>query len=83
MAQFLHARDFRIYSIDVPFSLMELGVPLDASLPDCFKSVLLRGGLIFASFDALVHIGEFSYSELSRELVGADLGVLLGDRLFL
>ena len=66
MAQFLHARDFRIYSIDVPFSLMELGVPLDASLPDGLEGVLLRGGPIFAAFDALVDISELADAELSR-----------------
>ena len=61
---------------------MQLGVPLDASLLDGLEGVLLRGGPVFAAFDALVDVGKFPYAELSQELVGADLRVFLGDGLF-
>ena len=82
MRQLFHRRDFRIYSFDVPLRLVELGVPLDARLLDGLEGVLLRGGPIFAAFDALVDISELAYAELPRELVGADLRVLLRDGLF-
>jgi hypothetical protein len=82
MRQFLHACDFRIYSFYISFSFVELGVSLDARLLDGLEGVLFCGGPVFAAFHALVDVGEFPYTELARELVGADLGVLLGDRLF-
>ena len=82
MRQFLHRRDLSVNPLDISLRLVELGVPLDARLLDGLEGVLLRGGPIFAAFHALVDVGKFPYSELSRELVGADLRVLLGDGLF-
>ena len=82
MRQFLHACDFRVNPLNIPLRLVELGVPLDASLLDGLEGVLFRRGPIFAAFHALVDVGKFPYSELSRELVGADLRVLLRDGLF-
>ena len=61
---------------------MELGVPLDAGLLDGLEGVLFRGGPVFAAFHAFIHISELPYAQFARELVGADLRVLLGDRLF-
>ena len=83
MRQFLHACDFRVNPLNIPLRLVELGVPLDASLLDGLEGVLFCSGPIFAAFHALVDISELPYSELARELVGTDLRVLLGDRLFL
>ena len=83
MRQFLHRRDLSVDAFYISFSLMELGVPLDASLLDGLEGVPFRGGPIFAAFDALVDVGKFPYSELARELVGADLRVFLGDGLLL
>ena len=60
---------------------MQLGVSLDSRLLDGLEGVPLRGGPIFASFHAFEDVRKFPYSELSRELVGADLRVLLGDGL--
>ena len=82
MRQFLHTGNLGINALDISFSFMQLGVPLDASLLDGLEGVLLRGGPVFAAFDALVDVGKFPYSELPRELVGADLRVLLGYWLF-
>ena len=81
MRQFLHACYLSVDAFYISFSFVELGVPLDAGLLDGLEGVLLRGGPIFAAFDALVDISELPYAELSRELVGADLRVLLRDGL--
>ena len=81
MRQFLHACYFRINPLDISFSFVELGVPLDARLLDGLEGVLLRGGPIFAAFHAFEDVGKLADAQFARELVGADLGVLLRDGL--
>ena len=82
MRQFLHACYFRINPLDISFSFVELGVPLDARLLDGLEGVPFRGGPIFAAFDALVDVGKLADAQFPCQLVGADLRVFLGDRLF-
>ena len=85
MRQFLHRRHLGINALNISLRLMQLSVSLDASLLDGLEGVLFCSSSIcrFFTLDALVHVSELADAELSRELVGADLGVLLGDRLFL
>ena len=81
MRQFLHTGYLSVDAFYISFSLVELGVPLDASLLDGLEGVLLRGGPIFAAFHAFEDVGKLADAQFARELVGADLRVFLGDRL--